>query len=144
MVQVFKDKDHVQEMVSTSRMYSMLFYAPGTLNCISTMDGYFFRVAPDWCEKMQMPEEELKKRPWIDFCLPRDKEWTMKAWACRRDEDYPYKTKGIINTYQGRGPEFYVRFDWLEEDPTKAFVVCRASHATREEYIEQQKTNPFL
>lgn len=46
------------------------------LLCIAGMDGYFKTLNPAWPRVLGYPEEELLRRPWLDFVHPDDRETT--------------------------------------------------------------------
>jgi len=59
-------------------IYEKFFSISLDMLSVAGFDGYFKRVNPTFCEVLGYTEEEIQRRPWIDFVHPDDIEATIK------------------------------------------------------------------
>ena len=65
--------------VSSSLDLEVLFYVNPDLLCISSLEGRFLKVNPQWTPILGWSEEELLSVDFIDFVHPDDVEATIQA-----------------------------------------------------------------
>lgn len=67
-----------RERLEVQTIRNRFFVLAVDLLAIANFDGYFTQLNPSWERVLGFKEEELKKRPWIEFVHPEDQEEIRK------------------------------------------------------------------
>ncbi|MBC5824918.1 MAG: PAS domain S-box protein [Candidatus Eremiobacteraeota bacterium] len=93
---VTRDISHRQEATKDRDRF---FDALGreVLMCIASFDGYFLSLNPAWHTTLGYAQEELQKKPFMDYVHPDDREGTIAAMASLSEGE---GLSGFENRYQ--------------------------------------------